>query len=528
MTIKTSKFYFSNEFTEFAKTLGELTPDKYSHNPEVGDTVELSVNLLGIPIKSGVVAKILKVDLSNRPDISETFDDCSELDDDQLEYLAGIFDFVESDLSMIAMGCEVKFNQVVGDDFVKAQFANLDGQQNGMMLRSGRMKAKLFKTKNGTHLLTGRVKCFLSGYSVTSTGAIDKLKKMHATQSVVENVAWSDSILPPRLLAKLNEELDAFCSTEPADYHPGSGKVVRDIVHPSLYCFVKDVSESKGFVASLTDSEHSEDVWGRKYEDSKFQWLPSEFHVSEKGKVRINSYINNLDQGQYPEIYSDIERMFEKILPMFERVCTSLRNDFYGSSCGELPAHLSLRNRTLQVIPKIVEYRVNREENFDGVWHVEGMSHENILATAVCVVKRERNFAGAEIEFRRFLFEEEGETLIYKTPQNAHRPTDTMAGGDVRPLGRMKTPERRVMVFPNSHIHRLSSMYSLDGNDAVRRIVVFWLVNPERPIISTANIASQQDVMTLDDAKRYRLALMAERKLHKEDYSEREVGLCEH
>jgi hypothetical protein len=103
-----------------------------------------------------------------------------------------------------------------------------------------------------------------------------------------------------------------------------------------------------------------------------------------------------------------------------------------------------------------------------------------------------------------------------------------MGGGDVRPLGRMETPAPRVIVFPNSHIHRLSSMYSSDGKDATRRIVVFWLVNPDRPIISTANVAEQQKVMSLDQALRNRLALMAERKLHKESYEEREVFLCEH
>jgi hypothetical protein len=103
-----------------------------------------------------------------------------------------------------------------------------------------------------------------------------------------------------------------------------------------------------------------------------------------------------------------------------------------------------------------------------------------------------------------------------------------MGGGDVRPLGRLKSPANRVIVFPNSHIHRLSSMYSSDGNDAVRRIVVFWLVNPERPIVSTANVSPQQEAMTLDEAQRNRLALMAERKLHKETFEEREVFLCEH
>ena len=103
-----------------------------------------------------------------------------------------------------------------------------------------------------------------------------------------------------------------------------------------------------------------------------------------------------------------------------------------------------------------------------------------------------------------------------------------MDGGDVRPLGSLETPAGRVIVFPNSHIHRLTNMSSVDGGVAKRRIVVFWLVNPDRRIISTQDIPPQQDVITIEEALRNRLALMAERKLHKQNFSEREVELCEH
>ena len=103
-----------------------------------------------------------------------------------------------------------------------------------------------------------------------------------------------------------------------------------------------------------------------------------------------------------------------------------------------------------------------------------------------------------------------------------------MAGGDVRPLGTMKTPNGRVIVFPNSHIHRVTKMSSKNGADAVRRILVFWLVNPESPIVSSANVKPQQNMISFGVAKKHRLALMRERKVHKEDFSEREVFLCEH
>jgi hypothetical protein len=89
-------------------------------------------------------------------------------------------------------------------------------------------------------------------------------------------------------------------------------------------------------------------------------------------------------------------------------------------------------------------------------------------------------------------------------------------------------PKGRIIVFPNSHIHRVTKMSSKNGADAVRRILVFWLVNPESPIVSSANVKPQQDQISFGVAKKHRLALMKERKVHKEDFSEREVFLCEH
>ena len=58
--------------------------------------------------------------------------------------------------------------------------------------------------------------------------------------------------------------------------------------------------------------------------------------------------------------------------------------------------------------------------------------------------------------------------------------------------------------------------------------MVFWLVNPERPIVSTREVRPQQGTMSLADAEKHRLALMKERKLHKQSLNVRAVSLCEH
>ncbi len=543
MKSKSIKFNFSNEITDYVNKLGRLCPDGYRYVPKKGDTVKIGIDFLGVSINEGVVVKEL-ASSSQMASILKELEGWGNLKDTDNIYLDENFDFMAEEPSGGTRGFSVKFSEKVSDEFVQGQTGSAGGLDQEIKLASGKVKAKIVGNKNDGYFLTGLLKGFIDGSSVLSTSAMDALKKMHAAQTNVENVAWSDRVLPSGLLSEINESLDEICIKEPADFHPGSGKVVRNIVHPSMYCFVKGVSQVNGVPGNplgekpknSKDSRSGEnDFWGRRYEGSIYQWLPAEFFVSEDGSVRIDSYVNNLDRQKYPNVYTSLERMFEKTLPMFEAVCGSLRNDFCDDdSEGEfgkrpnLAKSISLRNRSLQVVTKIVEYRVNHEENFDGVWHVEGMSHEEVLATALCIVKRDQNFAGAEIEFRRFLFAEEGDELMSSTPQNVKRPTDTMGGGDVRPLGCMKTPANRVIVFPNSHIHRLSSMYSSDGMDATRRIVVFWLVNPERPIISTANVPAQQGVLSVDDALRNRLSLMAERKLHKESYHDRAVSLCEH
>lgn len=540
MKNKPIKFNFNSEYTDYTLSLGRLCPDKYDYTPEVGDTVKVEIDFLGAFVSKGVVSRILK---SKKLDgILESLREVYEFDfleDEDKKFIDDHFDFTNNynNAGPNSLGLIVKIIEEVPDSFVKKNFGDLLDFSAGKEMTSGRMKLKIFGTANDGYYLKGQMRGFVDGESVISTKVMDAFKKSHADNKNVENVAWRDRAFSKKLATQLNESLDEICKNEPADFHPGSGSVVRDIVHPSMYCYVKGVSKiNESPENSITTDNNSSktdelerDFWGREYEDSKYQWLPSEFFVSEQGDVKIKSYINNLDREKYPGMYGLIEKMFERTLPMFEAVCNSLRNDFYGVQGDDLGRHaILLRNRNLQVVTKIVEYRVNREENFDGVWHVEGMSHEEILATAVCIIKRDDNFSGADIEFRRFLFQDEGDDLIMSTPQNANRPTDTMGGGDVRPLGRLKTPENRVIVFPNSHINRLSSMYSSDGNDAVRRIVVFWLVNPNRPIVSTANVAPQQATMKLKQALKNRLALMSERKLHKESYEEREVFLCEH
>ena len=97
------------------------------------------------------------------------------------------------------------------------------------------------------------------------------------------------------------------------------------------------------------------------------------------------------------------------------------------------------------------------------------------------------------------------------------------------PLGEIETPEGCLIVFPNSHVHKVKKLVNTSTDTkARRRIVVFFIVDPAERIASSREVLPQQQTMSLEDAKAHRLKLMEERKYHKQDWNVREIELCEH
>ena len=102
------------------------------------------------------------------------------------------------------------------------------------------------------------------------------------------------------LLEELNQLIDQLKETSGKDYHPGTEEVVRDLVHPSLFPYVEGVSETTNLddVTPQAGAMRRRDMWGRPYETSEYQWLPSEVSVQDDGSCKFDTYINNLDLEQ--------------------------------------------------------------------------------------------------------------------------------------------------------------------------------------------------------------------------------------
>lgn len=122
------------------------------------------------------------------------------------------------------------------------------------------------------------------------------------------------------------------------DYHPellspteSKKGIVRDLVHPSLHCYVKGVSR-------LKDGSVEEET-----EDSvKYQWLPSEVGVN-GDKVKFKSYINNFCEDTYT-----LEQALSSFLPSLRTV---LKKD---------------KLTKLQVIVKLASISLKEGEEYEG------------------------------------------------------------------------------------------------------------------------------------------------------------------
>jgi hypothetical protein len=139
-----------------------------------------------------------------------------------------------------------------------------------------------------------------------------------------------------------------------------------------------------------------------------------------------------------------------------------------------------------------VDYVLNPGQSYEGVWHVEGMSHEEIVATAIYFIHRDDDVVGGDILFKRAFHKREGEFIFSNVDQCRPVHLDRIIHEGLLPLGKVETLPKRLLVFPNSHVHKVTEVenLSIDANasDSVqkRRIVVFFLVNPEKRIVSTA------------------------------------------
>ncbi|MGW0792544.1 DUF4246 domain-containing protein [Streptomyces sp. NPDC002911] len=410
--------------------------------------------------------------------------------------------------------------------------------------------------------------------------------------SAVDGVWQSDTLVDDKLRSRLREAARVLEQAPEAeqDWHPGSDGQVLDLVHPSLFCLVREVSDAPEQAWQNPTDRYS------KYEFSeKFQWLPTDVDVSADGDVAFRSYVNNVDPETHRELALVLPDLFARMRPLLENVLSDLRHprplrieaDPFGwydsepeypdkssySDDGahaealraweeaqddwwenrrpvipdapaftppELPdesARVDLRGRCLQIIVKLATIHLtpDKPEYPGGSWHVEGMMNERIVSTGIYYWDSE-NITESRLSFRAALDDPNYE----QNDDSGLREVYGLENEDAlnQALGSASTPAGRCLAFPNILQHRVGSFRLTDPtHPGYRKILAFFLVDPSERIVSTSDVPPQQPwagttTMTLEQAKNYRELLMQERKFfvaeHNEQLYEREFSLCEH
>jgi hypothetical protein len=195
-----------------------------------------------------------------------------------------------------------------------------------------------------------------------------------------------------------------------------------------------------------------------------------------------------------------------------------------------------------------------------GSWHVEGMVNENIVASGIYYYHTE-NITESRLNFRIQVREPNYEQSDNRGVEIMYGLVDEEALNQT--LGGIITKQDRCIAFPNIYQHQVQPFELADPTRrGTRSILVFFLVDPEIPILSTTHVPPQQkewgkptgiqlaarerlppEIMqqieqlvnvpfTLEEAKTYREELMEERKYFVKETNkkmfERPFYLCEH
>jgi len=225
----------------------------------------------------------------------------------------------------------------------------------------------------------------------------------------------------------------------------------------------------------------------------------------------------------------------------------------------------------LQVIVKISSIELTSENpRYDGgVWHLEGMANERIMATCIVYYDVSESLTESRLAFRAGVEDPGYEQDERRGVREMYGLVD---GQQInQPLGAVVAKQGRCVAFPNTMQHMVLPFELRHGETFGRRsILCFFLVDVNVRILSTSMVPPQQEewfvqylvlnvpalralwnrepelvrkivrdmgngtpfYMTLESARRHRLALMEERKAGESQSNRRHFArtfsLCEH
>ncbi|KAJ7691589.1 hypothetical protein B0H17DRAFT_1159769 [Mycena rosella] len=368
-----------------------------------------------------------------------------------------------------------------------------------------------------------------------------------------ERIFLSDTLIPEDLTTALELAVKLLEDVPESDRdcHPGSDGRVLGLVHPSicpLVFYETWGTDDDGKVTTFKAPESCDVDISFLFISERFQWLPSDFSINKDGAVKAlleSPYINNISPNHHDALVPVIEQVMQCAVPLWERVLSSLRNDpvparvirtatdgipciwsggakklldsadethrdqdYDGWLEGRLnsgslvlpEAHAEYRDMlkgdltvTLSNSPTIV-LTPEKPEYPGGIWHVEGMATESIVSTFVYYYESDNIEGGAtrlwdspsEMSQRRRI--EQDDSMCIKILYGMRRDEPC-----IQDSGSVETKAGRSIAFPNLYQHRVSPFKLSDPTKpGLRKILVFFLVDPTVRILSATNIPPQQ------------------------------------
>jgi hypothetical protein len=155
----------------------------------------------------------------------------------------------------------------------------------------------------------------------------------------------------------------------------------------------------------------------------------------------------------------------------------------------------SWKARRLQIVVRMAEVELNADTSPvfpGGAWHVEGMEHERIVASGIYYLEHD-NLTPCAIEFRHAYDEPPGLYYDEFACEQFWGARTFQEFGFVRKMGEVPIRAGRAVAFPNLWQHRVTSFKLQAGQThGRRRVLVFFLVDPFRPVISSATVVPQE------------------------------------
>ncbi|KAJ1507217.1 hypothetical protein HMI54_015485 [Coelomomyces lativittatus] len=346
--------------------------------------------------------------------------------------------------------------------------------------------------------------------------------------NVKYSVVSSDNLIPQALHEVFLKEINHMAEDSKYDFQPGSEKKIMNLIHPSLFSYEKITEEAKRLrlliLERLRETRHYDINKRSLVRTSGYHWLPTDVKVDEEGQCKFMSYVNNLFIDIYPNLYPILESILSCFIPLFEK-CLK-RN---------------LKNTQLQVIVKAADYILKPGESYEGNWHLEGTQQEHIVASGIYYYEVTNAIVDEGLSFRRqgdrdtdwpgeyhseyidwiekklrdfFVKYNQMDTQLNKSIDEIRLTKslifflleDTIIRNapethiQTVPIGHVETKPGRCVVFPNEIQHKVTGIHALSTakQEQKRRILCFFLIDPDQPIPSSLSVKPQQKIHTMN------------------------------